>query len=47
MEKEFSVLNQKIIGTILGGCYGDVLGSAGINSVAEYVWQQALTNWPS
>lgn len=27
MEKEFSVLNQKIIGTILGGCYGDVLGS--------------------
>ncbi|MEY4355466.1 MAG: hypothetical protein RLZZ89_534 [Cyanobacteriota bacterium] len=29
------------------GAYGDVLGSAGINAVAEYVWQQALTNWPS
>ncbi|PSI01424.1 cytochrome C6 [Synechococcus lacustris str. Tous] len=29
------------------GAYGALLGPDGADAVGEWVWQQALTNWPS
>ena len=29
------------------GAYGALLGPDGADAVGEWVWQQALNNWPS